>query len=396
LSFNEELISANEEMQSTNEELQSVNEELHTINADYQLKNKELVELNDDLNNYFRSNINGQLFVNNDLVLMKFSPGTIKQINLLESDIGRPLSNISTNIKFDTITNDIKQVLTNGTLLIKEIETNNNLWYQMMIMPYLRADHKNNGVVITFNDITVLKNTQNALDKKNKSLLRINADLDHFIHATSHDLLAPLANIEASINELNSMSLSESEVADFLIIINLSIKQFRELITDIATIAKIEGDMLVPELVDLDEIINNVIWSLQSQIAATATVIKRDIKEKKILFSKKNLRSIIYNLVSNAIKYKSNLSPVIHIDTVRDGDNVVITVQDNGTGIAKDQLNKIFEMYTRFSQDTEGNGIGLYLAKKIVDGAGGNIIVESELGIGSKFILHLITEKRGA
>jgi two-component system CheB/CheR fusion protein len=92
-SFNEEMISANEEMQSTNEEMQSVNEELDTINSEYQLKNKELLEINDDLNNYFRSNINGQLFINDELLLMKFSPGTVKQINLLESDIGRPLSN---------------------------------------------------------------------------------------------------------------------------------------------------------------------------------------------------------------------------------------------------------------------------------------------------------------
>nr|WP_243771204.1 hypothetical protein [Mucilaginibacter rubeus] len=66
-------------MQSTNEEMQSVNEELHTINADYQLKNKELLEINDDLNNYFRSNINGQLFIDNELRLMKFA--ALLQIN---------------------------------------------------------------------------------------------------------------------------------------------------------------------------------------------------------------------------------------------------------------------------------------------------------------------------
>ncbi|MEO7046621.1 MAG: CheR family methyltransferase, partial [Ferruginibacter sp.] len=116
-SFNEELLSANEEMQSTNEELQSVNEELHTVNADYQLKNKELLEMNDDLNNYFRSNINGQLFVNKELQLMKFSPGTVKQINLVPTDIGRPLSNITTNIKFETIIDDIKQVISGGNII---------------------------------------------------------------------------------------------------------------------------------------------------------------------------------------------------------------------------------------------------------------------------------------
>ncbi|WP_295676697.1 chemotaxis protein CheB [uncultured Mucilaginibacter sp.] len=170
-SFNEELISANEEMQSTNEEMQSVNEELHTINSDYQLKNKELIEINDDLNNYFRSNINGQLFIDNDLLLMKFSPGTVKQINLLESDIGRPLSNISTNIKFETIIDDIKKVLTEGCVVTKEIETNNGKWYQIMTMPYIQqADQKRNGAIITFNDITELKKIHYQLDLSNKML----------------------------------------------------------------------------------------------------------------------------------------------------------------------------------------------------------------------------------
>jgi len=170
-SFNEELVSANEEMQSTNEEMQSVNEELHTINSDYQLKNKELLEINDDLNNYFRSNINGQLFIDNELRLMRFSPGTVKQINLLETDIGRPLSNISTNIKFETIIDDIKKVLEEGCVITKEIETNNGKWYQIMTMPYIQqADHSNNGAIITFNDITELKRIQQELDISSKML----------------------------------------------------------------------------------------------------------------------------------------------------------------------------------------------------------------------------------
>jgi two-component system CheB/CheR fusion protein len=170
-SFNEELISANEEMQSTNEEMQSVNEELHTINTDYQLKNKELLEINDDLNNYFRSNINGQLFIDNELRLMKFSPGTVKQINLLETDIGRPLAHISTNIKFETIIDDIKIVLEEGSVITKEIETNNGKWYQIMTMPYLQqSDQKSTGAIVTFNDITELKKIQQELNISNKML----------------------------------------------------------------------------------------------------------------------------------------------------------------------------------------------------------------------------------
>jgi two-component system CheB/CheR fusion protein len=392
-SFNEELISANEEMQSTNEEMQSVNEELHTINADYQLKNKELLEINDDLNNYFRSNVNGQLFINNDLKLMKFSPGAVNQINLLETDIGRPLSNISTNIKFETIIEDIKRVVSDGIILTKEIETNNGKWYQMMTMPYIQqVDNKKSGAIITFNDITELKNSQLEISKKNSTLRRINADLDHFIHAASHDLLAPLSNIETSINIMNKIALSDEKVHSFLDIINTSIKKFRVLITDIATIAKVESDMVVMEMVDIDEIINNIEWSLENKIRDSHTTINKNLEVKQLLFSKKNLRSIVYNLVSNAIKFKREESPVLIIHTWKEGDNIVLSVQDNGIGIPKGGIDKIFDMYGRLNQDVEGHGIGLYLAKKIINAAGGNIIVESEPGIGSIFKIFLKIE----
>ena len=227
-SFNEELLSANEEMQSTNEEMQSVNEELHTINADYQLKNKELIEMNDDLNNYFRSNINGHLFVNNDLLLMKFSPGTVKHINLSDTDIGRPISDITTNIKFQTIVNDIKEVIAHSEIITREVEANNGKWYQMMTMPYVRQiDNRTDGAIISFNDITELKLTQLELDRTNKNLMNINADLDNFVHTASHDLLGPLANIQLCIDVMNQLQLSDNpQLHKFLEIINGSIKMF--------------------------------------------------------------------------------------------------------------------------------------------------------------------------
>ena len=166
-SFNEELLSANEEMQSTKEEIQSINEELHTMNDDYQIKNKELTELNDDLNNYFKSNINGQLFVSSDLRLMRFSPGTSRHINLLESDIGRPITNISTNFKFETLSADINQVLEDGLPITQEVQANDGRWYQVMTMPYIRQQgNQRTGAIITFNDITDLKHAQRMLDQK--------------------------------------------------------------------------------------------------------------------------------------------------------------------------------------------------------------------------------------
>jgi two-component system CheB/CheR fusion protein len=97
---NEELQSANEELQSTNEELQSLNEELHAVNSEHQLNIKELIELNDDLNNYFRASEIGKVFLDINLNIRKYTPSVTKQINLIESDIGRPISHISNNPGF--------------------------------------------------------------------------------------------------------------------------------------------------------------------------------------------------------------------------------------------------------------------------------------------------------
>ncbi|EMR02074.1 chemotaxis protein CheB [Cesiribacter andamanensis] len=162
-SSNEELISSNEELQSTNEELQSVNEELHTVNAEHQQKIRELEELNDDLNNYFRSSDIGQIFLDRKLLIRKFTPSVKQQINLIESDLGRPISHLSYNIKAENLVADIEEVLKTGESLQKEVETRNGQVYLMKILPYLRQDRHVDGAVVTFVDITKAKELSTLL-----------------------------------------------------------------------------------------------------------------------------------------------------------------------------------------------------------------------------------------
>lgn len=156
-SSNEELLSANEELQSSNEELQSLNEELHTLNTEHQLKIKELVELNDDMDNYFRSTDIGQVFVDANMRIRKFNPAAVKMINLIPSDIGRPINHISTNIQQDSMMDDIQAVLRHKRTLEKEMVLSNGNMHLMKILPYIRQDKQIDGVVITFVDITAIK-----------------------------------------------------------------------------------------------------------------------------------------------------------------------------------------------------------------------------------------------
>lgn len=393
-SFNEELLSANEEMQSTNEEMQSINEELHTLNIDYQAKNKELVDINDDLNNYFRSNVNGQLFVNRDLLLMRFSPGTVKHINLLESDIGRPISNISTNIKLETIKSDIDEVIKTGGIITKEVEANNGKWYQVMTMPYIRlTDSKTDGAIITFNDITELKKIQSQLDKTNKNLRRINADLDNFVLTASHDLLGPLSNIEVTIGLLNQTRKISPELIEYIDIIDNSVKKFRSLIKELAIIGKIESDHVNTEAVDIAKLTDEIRTSISETILSTNAVITTNFEVVHIQFSKKNLRSILFNLISNSLKYRSEKRiPGINISTTTQDDYTVLSVEDNGTGMLQKNLGKIFNLYNQLQYQQGGQGIGLYLVKKIMDANNGKVEVQSTPDVGTLFKIFFKNE----
>lgn len=162
-SSNEELLSANEELQSSNEELQSLNEELHTLNTEHQLKIKELLELNDDLNNYFGSTDIGQIFLTRDLRIRKFNPASAKLINFIDSDVGRPFSHISTNIRHDALLSDLQQVLQKGEVVEKEVQLLNGKNVLMRILPYITRDKVNDGIIISFIDITTITNLNNII-----------------------------------------------------------------------------------------------------------------------------------------------------------------------------------------------------------------------------------------
>lgn len=161
---NEEIISANEELQSTNEELQSLNEELHTVNAEHQQKIKELIELNDDLNNYFNNTEIGQILIDKKLIIRKFTPIVKKQVNLIESDIGRSIADISINFKSLDFSNEIKGVLRSGNKTEREITTEDGRVFVMRIAPFVRQDKTIDGVVINFIDVSDIKKLNMLLE----------------------------------------------------------------------------------------------------------------------------------------------------------------------------------------------------------------------------------------
>lgn len=163
-SSNEELQSANEELQSSNEELQSLNEELHTLNTEHQLRIKELVELNDDITNYLQSSLIGQVFLDHDLRIRRFNKAACAVINIIDSDIGRPIEHITHHIRSSTFLDDIRKANKTGAVIEREIELDSGAVCLIRILPYVRQDKMRDGLVITMVDITATK-TLNSIIK---------------------------------------------------------------------------------------------------------------------------------------------------------------------------------------------------------------------------------------
>ncbi|MCG1035396.1 chemotaxis protein CheB [Polaribacter sargassicola] len=162
-SSNEELMASNEELQSTNEELQSVNEELYTVNAELQEKNKQLINLNNDVTNLLDNTDIGTLFLDRELYIRKYTPAIQKHFNLKYTDIGRPIESFASNFNEEirlSIINNSKDVLLKLTPIEKEIIDNDGKFYLSRISPFITIDKKIDGVIITFVEISKLKNTE--------------------------------------------------------------------------------------------------------------------------------------------------------------------------------------------------------------------------------------------
>lgn len=172
-STNEELQSTNEELQSTNEELttsreemQSLNEELQTVNAEQQSKMDELARMNNDMRNLLNSTEIVTVFLDNDLHVRRFTTGANKLFKLIPGDVGRPLSDISSDLLYPGMIEEAREVLRTLVFSEKQVAATDGRWFSVRIMPYRTMEDIIGGVVITFADITVTKTLEAELRKE--------------------------------------------------------------------------------------------------------------------------------------------------------------------------------------------------------------------------------------
>ncbi|KAA5544874.1 PAS domain-containing sensor histidine kinase [Adhaeribacter rhizoryzae] len=261
-------------------------------------------------------------------------------------------------------------------------------WANVILTPVYNTDKRLLGFAKITRDLTERRRNEELM-RKNLELVRINNDLDNFVYTASHDLKAPIDNLEGLLMALQEDLGSDiNKHQEILSLMDSSIISLKHVITDLGDITQVQQDKEKAEKVNIPRLINEVKESLRDLILThQVQIIVETLEFESLVYSRKNIRSILYNLVSNAIKYADpKRQPQVSISSIILPDNTYqLSVSDNGLGIAPNQTDKIFALFKRAHSHVEGSGIGLYLVKKILDNSGDRIVVESELNQGSTF-----------
>ncbi len=173
MSMNEELQSTNEELETSKEELQSLNEELSTVNNQLLEKLHELESANNDLANFLSSTEIATVFLDTDLRIRRFTPSAIRMFSLIEADCGRPIGDVAQRYKNGNLTAECQRVLAKLIPFREEVRANNGNWFQLNIRPYRTVDNRIDGVVITFADITEIKQAYGEAQTRERQLRTI-------------------------------------------------------------------------------------------------------------------------------------------------------------------------------------------------------------------------------
>jgi signal transduction histidine kinase len=268
-------------------------------------------------------------------------------------------------------------------------------WFLVQARLLDHADQEATQWFGTCTDIHEQHTLRDALQVQNTELARSNRDLDTFVYAASHDLKQPAQNLSGLFDELKRTATFPDPEADLMLdMVDDSVKQLLSTIASLAEVVQVQRpvEQLPPEPVQLRPLVEEVIRLVQG-FSPTPPTWELDFSVlSAVVFVRANLRSVLYNLFSNAVKYADPNRPAhIRVRTELCEGVPMLVVQDNGLGINLSRHgHELCQLFQRFHNHVPGSGIGLYLVKRLVEQAGGHLAVESEVGQGSTFrvLLH--------
>jgi PAS domain S-box-containing protein len=241
------------------------------------------------------------------------------------------------------------------------------------------------GAFVIAHDITERKNYENEIE-------RSNAELQQFAYVASHDLQEPLRMVSIYLGLLEKKFGGElsPQAREFVGVAVEGAERMRHLIDDLLTYSRIESPRNAFSPVDMNEVVAAVLSELRVPISESeAEVIIYPLSI--VNADETQMKQLMSNLIANALKFRGSSKPRIEISAITYGDDLVFSIKDNGIGIDPRYHEQLFQMFSRLHTRDEypGTGIGLAIAKKIVERHGGRIWVESEVDRGSTFFFSL-------
>ena len=232
-------------------------------------------------------------------------------------------------------------------------------------------------------NIEIQKKYYEALEKKNQ-------ELDSFFLRISHDLKGPLNSMKG-LHELVNAEISDPASLEYFNIYNTQINRMDSIVKELITLARIGSNTYEKKLIDFEKIVQQSITFFSNFENYKNVHFHISIDREITLYEDRSLiQTVLQNLIENAIKYsKRGVKNDVEIIISLLDNQVSIVISDNGIGISLDDQEKIFNMFYRASQQSEGSGLGLYILKRSIEKLKGTIFLESEPNIGSKFTVLL-------
>lgn len=402
--INEEALSVNEEFQSTNEELLTSKEELQSLNEELTALNSQLQETLErqrttanDLQNVLYSTDVATLFLDIGLNIRFFTPASKLLFNVIPSDIGRPLADLSSLATDGTLLDDARTVLRTLTPVEREIETRNRAWYIRRIMPYRTQDAKTEGIVITFADITTRRQTAEELGAAKRQAELANIAKSRFLAAASHDLRQPLQTLSL-LQGLLAKSVQGERAEKLVARIDETLGAISGMLNTLLDINQIEAGTVQADMASFP--INDLFDRLKDEFtyhAQAKGLALRVVPCSLVIQSDPRLlEQMIRNLMSNALKYTTQGK--VLLGCRRRQGMLSIEVCDSGIGIPDQELHAIFDEYHQLDniarERNRGLGLGLSIVQRLGNLLGHRVRVRSQQGKGSVFAIDVALPRR--
>jgi signal transduction histidine kinase len=232
------------------------------------------------------------------------------------------------------------------------------------------------------------------LKKKNEELAKVNSELDRFVYSASHDLKSPISSVLGLIN-VSRLTDNPIEIKNYLNMMEGRLLHLSKFIGDIASYSQNSRVSLNLTTVKLKNFIENYVAGLTYLPEASALQIKIEVpNDLTIISDETRLEMVLGNIITNAFKYydPSKEHRFVNIRSTVNEMTLQIEIEDNGVGIPSEYSNKIFDMFFSSDHKSKGAGLGLYIVKESLEKLNGTILVESKVGVGSKFKINLPIE----